>query len=349
MTTLQDKVKNGSVGDTITDDGLGTVYSHPATTNDNENRTGGTLAYSDLPETVGASDVNKVLCYSPIPGSTNFRVYLHHVNGTGAQRSFRIVIRNPYASDVHVTVNYVGSGNRSNWLYAGKDAETNYLNDTTPGSPQTIAAGGQLTVVSWSVAINNAVSAIYDISTDGQIKVYVVCGTVPDYNNSANYVARDSRTHNRGTFAGMNVAKTLSSAFVLQADAAPVSIRAGAVTPSGTDYTISPSVPDIIPGSFGVLYEIGVPVTNPGTSTMGVGVVLNPRGGDYGGAVRDITASNAVISTPAGDNKLSLQTQGVIVSRDNVDAGQQKTKRFNFIPPGGSNMPVDFVVVPYVP
>jgi hypothetical protein len=220
---------------------------------------------------------------------------------------------------------------------------------------------------SWNVPRGSTVNAIYDFQTSGGVHVYVTVGNVAAFND-ANTVPRDGRTHHRGTFPGMNVTKHLTNPFVIAAGNENfIAVRAGAFTKSGMDFTLSTAVPDNDPGSFGVLYEIGVPVRNTGANNLGVGVVVNPRSvipsgvarAVFGGAVRDIGAGNVVwlcpdpgsweAPLPVNPEFMDDTDQGTIVSKNVIASGQTITKRFNYIPPGGSNGTIDFVVVPYVP
>jgi hypothetical protein len=157
---LRNDVRNHPTGRTIHDPDLRTPQNRPATAPDSdaaETGSGGSLVFSNLPETVETGDNKRILCHSPISANSAFRVYLHHRNNIGAAGSsatFRIIIRNQGAAAVNVTLNFNGSAVDSVVARAGKTALAQYLADTTPGNPQQIPAGGQ-----WSLPVGTCRAA----------------------------------------------------------------------------------------------------------------------------------------------------------------------------------------------
>ncbi len=345
MALLRDEVRTHSVGDTITADDL---PSQETSTNPFEFRSGdGDLLFSNSPERITTN--NRVLFHSPVgtvepPVANKVRLFLHHLNNLGTA-TVRVVLKNPTGIQATVTRGWTGVSNQyneNNAALAGKEAVGQYLaaNVPTPSSVQ-VPPLSTVNLENWSVGSGIIISAVMDLETDIPLDLYVTVGN-PDLSNFNHYADPDG-THERGTFSRWDILK----GNVYGMTGGPKAVRMGdktfggmSITPVGTDYT-KPDDPRFSvknEGSFGMRYIIIVNADNTPNPARGLGVVINPRGGGFGGAVRDVTAGTRVFTPASGT--ISAQDQAVIVSKQIVPASETASRTFYFIPPGGSNMPV---------
>ncbi|CAN5707466.1 hypothetical protein BH20ACI3_BH20ACI3_03200 [soil metagenome] len=156
--------------------------------------------------------------------------------------------------------------------------------------------------------------------------------------------------HQRGTFP--NADKIYDTALNVQIDTAGGIQQfpaGGAGTPGdpeavGTDQT--DGTVTTLRGNFGVLYRMHI--STKSSDGRNFGFLINPRGGNWGGAVRTMPGllPGGSFQTPnsspyqTGDN-----TKGVIVGR--YAPGASLTPWMQWMPCGGCNMPVRFISVPH--
>jgi hypothetical protein len=161
-------------------------------------------------------------------------------------------------------------------------------------------------------------------------------------------LARD--THQRGTFPSCDKVYDSAAGVVFDAageiksfpvgsGTAPDDAAVGVDTTDGTPMTLA--------GNFGVNHRIHVETTS--TDGRNVGILINPRAGQWGGAVwamAGVFPSGKILIPPTtastGDN-----TKGAVEGK--YVPGTALNIWAQFMPTGGSSFPVRFVLVPYTP
>lgn len=356
---LVSKVANANIGDIVNDTDLGAFWSGSTlNSNPSETRTGGDLFVSDSPETVNTN--NSVIAYSPATGCRDMRIFFEHVNNTGATITLHIALRNQGAATAAInpaTSGWTGValyGSAADSLLAGRDALVEYLKEPQVASFW-VNPNDAKDLITTPLGPGALYTGIIDFHSDKNIGVYVLAGS-PSLDNPSTYLSSVA-AHTRGTFAGSDVAKTLTPTYLMShtGQATLMGIEIGPIEggpiPVGTDQTYlgyaggsSVSVATL-KGAYGVRYLVSFPIYNDTGSTQCIAFVVTPRGGQYGGAVLDVGAGS-VVTVPGATNAVTGNTNAVVISKTYVNPTSGITKRFMTLPSAAANLPIDFVAVP---
>jgi len=320
--------------------------------------TGGKLFFSDSPET--PTSAGKLYFDTSVPatvGTDYHRIFLYHVNGKASGKmKFSAMIKNTGTASATLTVQKIGtSGPTTSFLYAGKLAYQRWL-VSTAGTPRTVAPGAWIRVDTSFDALQaspgNLLHGIWDYKMDQPHEVLIVALNQNDDPISVGpglpLLARD--THDRGTFPFCDKVYDTDSgvtfdtagdikSFPIGGGTSPDDFAVGMDTTDGTPMTLA--------GNFGVNYKIHVNTIS--TDGKNIGIMINPRGGQWGGAVwamAGVFPSGKILIPPTtastGDN-----TKGAVEGKYVPGAGL--TIWAQFMPTGGSSFPVRCVLVPYTP
>jgi hypothetical protein len=278
------------------------------------------------------------------------RVFFHHVNAAATAKKIVVLLENAGEEAAHVTVYQYGLGGPGyDWMAVGKQAQTTYLAGSDIYLVEVPARRSALlsTILNDSVVQPNMlVNGIFDFKADRPVTVKVMMLPVDadphKFAQSAKVLPADQH-HLRGTFEGRDRLLIPFGVYDPSRDGAVVITLADNNIDKyleGIDATDGSKV--INYGNYGVIYKIFLPSQNAGE----VGYYLNPRGGEYAGALgvkyRHIRGNP--VATPAdrtsfGGNKLT--------DFANVGTyGLGESLWFTFSPPGASNLPVKLVVLP---
>ncbi len=319
---------------------------------------GGKLIFSDSPETPTAKaklyeDTN----LSATSGTDYNRVFLYHVNGkTGtAKMKFTVLIKNTSASSGTLTVQKSGTaGPTTSFLYAGKLA-FNRWTTSTAGSGTSVAAGATVRLDSTFDALqaspNNLLTGIWDYSMT-QTHQVTICAL--DQNDNpltvcpGLSVATRDASHQRGTFPYADKVYDTTSGTQVDTtdDIVQFPIAGDTANDSdavGTDATDSSS--QTLAGNYGVLYRMHL--STKSSDGRNLGLLINPRGGTWGGAiyiVAGLLAGGKFLIPPTtgsnGDN-----SKASVAGR--YAPGSSFTIWDQFMPTGGSALPLRWVLVPH--
>lgn len=300
------------------------------------------LLLSDSPETVAADGV---LYQDTVNGAA--RVFFHHVNGTTAPKRFVVLLANAGTQEVIVTVHQHGvAGPGWDYLDVGKTAQERYFNGNGIYFVAVPPHGTALldsALAEMKVTQGALVNGIYDFTADGPVQVRVLAlpaaGDINALAAKATVLPPD-QYRLRGTFDGADRLVLPSRVYTPQENRAVVLTLADDERDkyvSGKDATTGQTVVNY--GDYGVYYRIFWPSDGRGN----MAVYLNPRGGQYAGAlqVKYRATENKVILTP--DDRVSLDDPSQAARLGTYAAGESLW--FGFMPPGASNLPVKLVVI----
>ncbi len=314
---------------------------------------GGKLIFSDSPESPATrgilyQDTNLTATAS---GVTN-RIFAYHVNSNSAQMRFSALIQNNGASNATLTVQRSGiAGPSTDYAYAGEVAFLRWLTNA-PGSGVTVTPGQIVRLDTTRDTINTSpnylLHGIWDY-TFTQPHSVIICAL----NTSDNPItvgptlpvlARDS--HVRGTFASCNKNYTNTTTINTTGGIKQFSLAGNNdAFITGFDNAVSPPTAETDDGNYGILYKIQMALASGDGRALGL--VINPRGGAWGGAV-NMPAGHfpgGQFLVPAGGGTLSDDTEAVIAG--GYSAGSGTNISMQFMPTGGSSFPVLMMGVPY--
>ncbi len=319
-----------------------------------ETWSGGILIFSDSPEspsTPGILYQDGALAATP-EGISN-RIFLYHVNGNAFGRmKFAVLITNTGNDTGALAVTRHGTaGPTTAYSYAGKVAFERWL-ASTPGTPVSVGPGETVELDSGFDAITAAPSDLmhgiwdYSIAQPHQVTLcalneyddpLTVCPNLP-------VASRD--THRRGSFPHAD--KVYDAANVVDTAAGIQQFPLAGNTPSdanaqGIDQTDGSCV--ILSGNYGILYRIHV--STQASDGRNFGMLINPRGGAWAGAVRALSGIllGGVFLLPAGTGSVSGNTQGAVEGE--YSPGTGLTVWLRWMATGGTSLPVRFVAVPF--
>ncbi len=309
--------------------------------------TSGTLIFSDSPETVKQDGI----LYSDVVEGKS-RILYYHLNGTTEDKKVVVILENMSADDSFVAITRGGIGGPSeDYLDVGKATQTEYFQAPKLDKIYLAARGKRILDSRMSatvVAPGKLVYGVFDFTTKVPVKLSVVM--LPATEDPLTFVSKarvlPADEHRlRGTFAGMDRFVTSDRMYDPQKDGVVYFSLAddkNDLYRIGVDATDGSIVKNY--GNYGVLYSIHIPTRGTDKTRY----FLKPCGGVYAGVVTARTGWNAdksIIPTPKnktffGENakQMDLADLGVY---NNINS-----MWFEFSPPGASNLPVEFILMP---
>jgi len=309
--------------------------------------TSGTLIFSDSPETVKQDGI----LYSDVVEGKS-RILYYHLNGTMDDKKVVVILENMSADDSFVSITRGGIGGPSeDYLDVGKATQTEYFQAPKLDKIYLAARGKRILDSRMSatvVAPGKLVYGVFDFTAKVPVKVSVVM--LPATEDPLTFVSKarvlPADEHRlRGTFAGMDRFVTSDRMYDPQKDGVVYFSLAddkNDLYRIGVDATDGSIVKNY--GNYGVLYSIHIPTRGTDKTRY----FLKPCGGVYAGVVTARTGWNAdksIIPTPKnktffGENakQMDLADLGVY---NNINS-----MWFEFSPPGASNLPVEFILMP---
>jgi hypothetical protein len=278
------------------------------------------------------------------------RLFFHHVNATAMPKRVVVLLENTGPEAAAVTVYQHGLGGPGyDWMAVGKAAQQAYLAGGEVYLADVPARGSALLSPALRDAVvkpNMLVNGIYDFVADKPVTVKVMMlpldADAGRFAMQAPVLPPDGQRL-RGTFAGKDRMLVPLRVYNPQEHGAVALTLADNKLDQyleGIDATSGEKVVNY--GNYGVVYRLFLPAAGRGKTSY----YLNPRGGDYAGALG--IKYKYVIAPPVptppgktafGSNKL---TDFAYVGTFAGDESLWLT----FSPPGASNLPVKLVIVP---
>lgn len=334
----------------------------PVTTEDG----GGTLLFSDSPEYVEQDGI----LYSDVVTGAG-RIFYYHLNNTRQNKKIAVVLENEGKYTAILNVNREALSEPSdNYLWVGKTTQQAYMESKAnrnifvfPNRKAILSSKMTETIVRPGQLVNG----IYDFTVDGPVRLSVImypAGANPvEFVKQAKVLPKDEHRL-RGTYKGMNRIIRSERVYNPQQDGAvfiPLADNDRDVYRYGIDATDGSETQNY--GNYGIMYELHVPVKGTGD----VQYILQPLGGVYAGAmsVQDMADKQKfMLSVPQnklyfGNVKIDdftshrfpptedtdyIYFSSELASLGSYGAGQQLC--FEFSPPGASNLPVNFILMP---
>ncbi len=303
---------------------------------------GGKLLLSDSPEMVPADGIT----YQDVVQG-DARLFFHHVNDTKIDKRIAVVFRNQGDQPAKITVYQKGiSGPGYNYLDIGKAVQTQYMKGLDIQN-LTVPAHGQVSLVDTVVKPNMLLNGMFDFTSDQPVLVSVMMlpkdMSIKRFLSQASVLPPD-QYRLRGTFDGRDRLFIPGKVYDAAADGPVVLTLADNKIDQylwGIDATNGSRVQNY--GNYGVVYKLFLPSEHADK----LSVYLNPRGGEYAGAMgvkyRHVTESP--VNTPADRLSIGGRTEdGQASYVGTYDAGQSLWLTFS--PPGASNLPVKLLIVP---
>lgn len=328
--------------------------------------TGGTLLFSDSPEYVEQDGI----LYSDVVEGAG-RIFYYHLNNTNKNKKVAVVVENANDSTAVVNINRIGITEPStDYLWVGKKTQEKYMASKENKDVIVFAKRKKLLDEAMNTTIvkpGHLVNGIYDFTASAPVRFSVImygANENPlDFVQRARVLPKDQHRL-RGTYPGMNRIIKASKVYNPAVDGAvfvPLADNDRDVYRYGIDATDGSTTQNY--GNYGIMYELQIPVQGEGD----VQYMLNPLGGVYAGAMTVKAAQDAqsfLLSVPRqklffGDKKVQSFTGNrfaATADRDYIyfnseleNLGSYSAKdslRFEFSPPGASNLPVNFILMP---
>ena len=315
---------------------------------------GGTLLFSDSPEYVEQDGI----LYSDVVTGAG-RIFYYHLNNTRQNKKIAVVLENEGKYTAILNVNREAlSAPSDNYLWVGKTTQQAYMESKVnrnvfvfPNRKAILSNKMTETVVRPGQLVNG----IYQDAI----------GKTPelDFMKKAKVLPKDEHRL-RGTYKGMNRIIRAEKAYNPQQDGAvfiPLADNDRDVYRYGIDATDGSETQNY--GNYGIMYELQVPVKGTGD----VQYILQPLGGVYAGAmsVQDMAdRQKFMLSVPQnqlyfGNVRIDDFTSHRFPPTEDTDYiyfsselaslgsyGAEQKLRFEFSPPGASNLPVNFILMP---
>jgi hypothetical protein len=318
-------------------------------------RSGGALLYSDDPETVTAPGI----LYRDTFAAGEVRVYLYHVSSLGGSMRFSVVLENPGLAPITITPTHRAvAAPTGNYVRAGRElSQLAFQSQALPPS-FTIPAGGRALLDSGldatPVSTNQLLPASLDFQSSGQVRVSTVMvaagvDTITAF-PQLTFSPNDGRER-QGTFL-QNLRTTPAAGYRWNASEGMVRLRIGEGATAlndppaqGTDAERA-NTPVTLPGNYGVLYDTTITYNND-TGERGA-ILLNPRGGSYGGWF-SATVNGSVVGeglVPSATLNVPPTTGAGVIALMDAGPGTHEL-RLQFTPAGASSLPIEILFAPY--
>lgn len=294
-----------------------------------------TLIDSNSPEKVTAP---ALLYQDTVTG--NAAVHYHHINAGSTPLKFYIIAHNQSSQPATYTVGKSGfAGPSADPMQVGYIETQNYLGSSNAGQTITLKPG-QMALLNAeqmaAVSPNCLQSALVDINVTGKLAVAVVAmQTTDNWRNYQQLPQADAvGPQTRGTYtnAAYNISVTLGD------DAQKIMLGyPDSFNSHIDDYLIAgvdkmTNKPTYNKGNYGVVHRVTI------TATSNCGILLNPRGSIYRGAL--LWNDEVVLLSASGQIKTTQEC--VIVGT--MTAGDVAT--ITYITPDGSDSPCLIVSIP---
>ena len=306
---------------------------------------GGKLLLSDSPEMVTGDGI---MYQDRVAGDA--RLFFHHVNATAVPRRVVVLLENDGPAAATVTVHQYGLGGPGyDWMAVGKAAQQAYLAGGEIYQVDVPAGGAaQLSTVLANAVVkpNMLVNGIYDFIADRPVTVRVmmlpVDADAKKFALQAAVLPPDGQRL-RGTFAGKDRMLVPVKVYNPQEDGAVALTLADNRLDQyleGIDATSGEKVVNY--GNYGVVYRMFLPAAGRGKTAY----YLNPRGGDYAGAlgIKYKYVIAPPVPTPTGSTAFGANKFTDFAYVGTFDGNESLWLTFS--PPGASNLPVNLVIVP---
>lgn len=294
-----------------------------------------TLIDSNSPEKVAAP---ALLYQDVVTGSA--AVHYHHINAGSAPLKFYVIAHNQSNQPVTYTVGKSGfAGPSADPMQVGYIETQNYLGSTAAGQTVTLEPGQMaLLNAEQTAAVSPGClqSALVDIEVTGKLTISVVAMQTTDSWQNYQQLAKADAVgpQTRGTYAnaGYNISVTLGD------DAQKIMLGyPDSFNSHIDDYLINgvdkiSNEPTYNKGNYGVVHRLTI------TATCDCGILVNPRGSIYRGAL--LWNDEVVLLSASGQIKTTQE--GVIVGT--MQAGEVAT--ITYITPDGSDSPCLIVAIP---
>jgi hypothetical protein len=316
----------------------------------------GNLIYSDDPET--PTDFG-ILYRDALPAG-NSRIYLYHVNGTPHNAKITAVLQNNTSTSATIEFTHKAlPPPSSSYAIIGKEAVRQFYENSSLSASFTLAPGSAAVIDpeldATILAYDELVNAIYEFICDQPITVTILIiqatsDTLTTFASLTNFVANDGH-YRQGTFP--NYGKENAAYYVYNTADGIKRIRIAddiylANDPFliGTDAETGDTRK--LKGNYGVTYSIWLNVTS--SDGRRLAVLLNPRGGAYGGYVRTTLPTAVPVGelVPNPTTRVSYNWQGAVCAKF-AAAASTETLLVEIIPAGASALPIELLLVPFSP
>ena len=347
---LTTNIINAAQGDVISLAGINPLYC-PEVTMSQTWQAGGELIFSDSPE----SPTSRGILYEDgtQPGNVTNRIFAYHVNNqSSGNLRFSVLIENLGSSYGTLQVQQAGTAGPSTAFgYVGKMAFDRWLT-SSQGAAVSVAPGQTVRLDtnfdSTLVSPSNLLHGIWDYSFTQPHKV-IICAINPSDNPvtiwpSLSVLARD--VHERGTYAACNKIHDTAATFDTTngIELYPIGDDNLDTSTSGYDFAVTPPTAEVHHDPSGILHRTHLTLAS--SDGRSLAILINPRGGSWGGAVYAQAGilPGGKFLVPSGSGSTSDDTKGTVEGDYSTPNG---TVFMQFMPTGGSNFPVDIMLVPH--
>ncbi len=322
--------------------------------------TGGTLIFSDSPEYVQR---NGILYADTVNGDA--RILFYHLNDTKVKKKLVVIVENKSATENKIEITRGGfSLPDDNFLSIGKSTQILYMKDNFHDTVKLAKGERKLFLAELNKVTlnpNHLIYGMYDFKTSGEVKIYVLMcpqnANPLKFLDIAEILPKDEKKL-RGTFKYMNRNIRLRGLYDPEKEGIGYFLIGDNETDFfkvGIDATDGEEVVNY--GNYGIKYTLEF---NTKTKAR---YYLSPLGGYYAGAMRFHHAGKAdTILTPSGriyfgDRDVEdpfasheARAEGRAIFSPYLELselGSYKGRvRFEYSPPGASNLPVSIIVTP---
>ena len=327
--------------------------------------TGGTLLFSDSPEYV---DRDGVLYRDTVKGEA--RILFYHLNHTNQPKKVAVVLegQGKETSVVHITRGGMSAPN-TDYLTVGKRTQTEYFDRKMDEVLYVGSKRRRLLQQAMGTTIlqpGQLVYGVFDFTASHPVKVSVVMCPADnepcEFSRWAKVLPKDEQRL-RGTFKGMDRIVRSAKPYDPAKDGAvyfPLGDNERDRYRTGVDATDGSTVTNY--GNYGVLYRIEIPTAGKDWSQF----YLSPLGGVYAGAMsvtrpdglsdllltprgRTYFGDSTPPETPAEEAARVRGFAEIKHTTELADLGAYQNGlpvRFEYSPPGASNLPVNIIMMP---
>jgi hypothetical protein len=355
---LHDALSAASPGDIVDLSSLKIDQSKDIINNGSANNSlleyGDALLYSDDPETVYDYGI---LYQDSLEQGCN-RIYVYHLSGISLSSKVTVVVSNN--EQQHVDAYFIRKSlpePSSSFIDVGRaGVQLFYQNLSAMPNPISLNYGDVALLDDeldqCKLQNGQLLAAIYDICSSASLTFTALM--LPFQESTLNtfqtysFVAKDG--HNRlGTFA-MNGKTTWASVDYATTDDVKYFEIASNVKYTQNDPPLEGIIPQTnesvsLAGNYGVGYEVKLAVHNTESKSVRLCVVLNPRGGSYGGFIQFIDNEHAIIDQLI--DTVSSPSEGVVLGYFDIPVTSSPISlTMNFMPAGSTSLPVWLILIP---